>query len=176
MAKIAAHNADRSGMFKDRLLQLAGDNWGRIDRPPRTACLRRLVFRRTLAERFLYGYSVAVPQVKTPATSSYRDAAWLFKRSACLRGAVCVEPDVRISRIRLSDWPHREAHGTNHSSRGVNSSFASRSVFQRSCLRRLLGGTYSCLRGQLYDSKFYIKFFQFIGLRVGGDHPFLHVR
>jgi hypothetical protein len=25
-----------------------------------------------------------------------------------------VEPDVRISRIRLSDWLHRQAHETNH--------------------------------------------------------------
>ena len=25
-----------------------------------------------------------------------------------------IEPDVRISRIRLSDWLHREAHETNH--------------------------------------------------------------
>ena len=25
-----------------------------------------------------------------------------------------IEPDVRISRIRLSDWLHRQAHGTNH--------------------------------------------------------------
>ena len=91
MAKIAAHNAERSGMFKERLLQLAGDNWGSHQQTARTACLRRLIFRRTLAERFLYGYSVAVPRVKTPATSPYRDAAWLFKRSACLRGAVCVE-------------------------------------------------------------------------------------
>jgi hypothetical protein len=25
-----------------------------------------------------------------------------------------IEPDVRISRIRLSDWLHREAHQTKH--------------------------------------------------------------
>jgi hypothetical protein len=25
-----------------------------------------------------------------------------------------IEPDVRISRIRLSDWLHRQAHETNH--------------------------------------------------------------
>ena len=25
-----------------------------------------------------------------------------------------IEPDVRISRIRLSDWLHREAHGKDH--------------------------------------------------------------
>jgi hypothetical protein len=25
-----------------------------------------------------------------------------------------IEPDVRVSRIRLSDWLHRQAHETNH--------------------------------------------------------------
>src|SRR5262245_2920095 len=44
-----------------------------------------------------------------------------------------IEPDVRISRIRLSDWLRREAHGKHRrpqaSSRGVSSSFVSRYSF-----------------------------------------------
>src|SRR5262245_41769546 len=44
-----------------------------------------------------------------------------------------IEPDVRISRIRLSDWLRREAHGKHRrpqaSSRGVSSSFLSRYSF-----------------------------------------------
>jgi hypothetical protein len=44
-----------------------------------------------------------------------------------------IEPDVRISRIRLSDWLHREAHGEitdrKRHLRGVFSSFASRYSF-----------------------------------------------
>ena len=39
-----------------------------------------------------------------------------------------IEPDVRISRIRLSDWLHREAHETNHE---PQASSARRALFLR---------------------------------------------
>src|SRR6516164_9097389 len=39
-----------------------------------------------------------------------------------------IEPDMRISRIRLSDWLHREAHETNHC---PQASSARRALFLR---------------------------------------------
>jgi hypothetical protein len=50
-----------------------------------------------------------------------------------------IEPDVRISRIRLSDWLHRKAHGPNHYRkrhlRGVSSAFTSR--YSSKCRRMI---------------------------------------
>src|SRR5580704_15374770 len=43
------------------------------------------------------------------------DGRGSLRHAATLRfPSPLIEPDVRISRIRLSDWLHREAHETNH--------------------------------------------------------------
>jgi hypothetical protein len=39
--------------------------------------------------------------------------AWAMRRRLRFPSPL-IEPDVRISRIRLSDWLHREAHETKH--------------------------------------------------------------
>src|SRR6516162_7818536 len=58
------------------------------------------------------------PNVRTAAIrrgGRVEDGRGSLGHAATLRfPSPLIEPDVRISRIRLSDWLHREAHGTNH--------------------------------------------------------------
>src|ERR1700730_12667054 len=58
------------------------------------------------------------PNLRTAAIrrgGRVEDGRGSLRHAATLRfPSPLIEPDVRISRIRLSDWLHREVHETNH--------------------------------------------------------------
>ena len=49
--------------------------------------------------------------------------AWAMRQRSCFPSPL-IEPDVRISRIRLSDWLHRETHGRNHRPQASSARYA----------------------------------------------------